>query len=362
VTLRLQRRSGRRVAAWSAIVAAGLAGVRPAMGLEPGVVTRAEALFREGKALLEQREYERACPLLSASFALDPGTGVLLALAVCHEAEGKLASASADYDEVAARAAREGRADRERVARERGPALRTQASTLTIVAPADAPLPAGFVARTDGADLDASSLGAPVPVDGGDHVIEASAAGKKPWLTRIRLAPTGDHRVVVIPALEDVPVSTAVPAAPLPVVVAASPSPAPPSLVRQAAPPTIPTAGTSRLRVAGVALMATGAAAFGVGTFFGLRAMLKNEDSKQGCPGNVCNSDGNDERLAALSAANTATVAFAAGAATAAVGAALYLMARRTAASRGGAPTALGGRVEVGGGGARFLLEVALGR
>lgn len=344
----------RRVVACVVLLAVGFVGLRPAGAQEAGDAARAEAMFREGKGLLERRDYEHACPLLASSFALDPGTGTLLALAICHEAQGKLASASADYDEVAARATREGRADRERVARERGRALRGQASTLVIVTLAAAPLPEGFVVRRDGTPLDASSLGVPVPVDGGEHVIEAVAAHKRPWLARIQLAPTGDRRIVAIPELADAS-AAAVAAAP-PASSAAAP-PSVPSVVRESAPPTSEPTGTSPLRVAGVVLMGTGAVALGVSAFFGVRAKLHNDDSKNGCMGDDCNPQGTADRLAAVSAGNNATSAFVAGLVSAAIGGTLYYVGRHRGAPRSG--SALTGRVEVDRGGARFLLEAA---
>ena len=73
----------------------------------------AESLFQAGKSLLEQKNYEQACPKLSESYRLDPGTGTLLALALCHEGEGRLATAWGEFAEVAARARREHRPDRE---------------------------------------------------------------------------------------------------------------------------------------------------------------------------------------------------------------------------------------------------------
>ena len=48
-------------------------------------VATAEALFREGKRLMEQKSFAAACPKLKESFAQDEATGTLLALALCHQ-------------------------------------------------------------------------------------------------------------------------------------------------------------------------------------------------------------------------------------------------------------------------------------
>src|SRR6478752_1211600 len=76
-----------------------------------GDAATAEALFRDGRALMEAGNYKDACPKLEESYAQDPATGTLLALGICQEHVGKTASAWATYSEVATRAKRDGRAD-----------------------------------------------------------------------------------------------------------------------------------------------------------------------------------------------------------------------------------------------------------
>src|SRR5689334_1948856 len=73
----------------------------------------AEALFREGKQLMADGAFERACPKLAESYRLDPATGALLATALCYERANKLASAWVAYTDAAARAKTEGALDRE---------------------------------------------------------------------------------------------------------------------------------------------------------------------------------------------------------------------------------------------------------
>src|SRR5579883_326916 len=59
----------------------------------------AEALFNEGKRLMNERKFGEACPKFLASQKLDPGVGTQLNLAVCYEANGQTASAWATFKE-----------------------------------------------------------------------------------------------------------------------------------------------------------------------------------------------------------------------------------------------------------------------
>src|ERR1700728_5192737 len=65
----------------------------------------------------------------------------------------------------------------------------------------------------DGVTVDAAVYGVALPVDGGKHVITASAPGKKDWSSEVTLAPTGDHQTLAIPALADAPVAVVAPVA-----------------------------------------------------------------------------------------------------------------------------------------------------
>jgi hypothetical protein len=139
-----------------------------------GSTAAAEVLFQDGRALYEQGKYSEACPKLAESHRLDPATGTLLTLALCHEGEGKLASAWTELMDVKGRARQEGRDDREKIASERADGLRPRLSTLTVEVPAEVAKTEGLEVRVDGLALGAASFGIAVPVDGGEHRIEAS--------------------------------------------------------------------------------------------------------------------------------------------------------------------------------------------
>jgi len=376
--MRLRGSAGMAALGSSALVVCSFVSVESveAKGAEPATSSdtlRAEALFVAGKALLEQHEYARACPLLRDSFDLEPGTGALLALAICLEGQGKLASAAATYEKVALRAAEEQRTDRVRVARDRGAALQQQASTIAIVPPVEPLLSEGFSILRDGVPVGEAQFGVQLPCDGGEHVIEISASGKKPWRTRIWLAPAGDRRTVSIPALDDTSGETTAAAPTLhaaALTMSASTSLTAPSrrMAENAQPRTqISTAAErsepprpgARLRLSSIALLTVGAATLGVGTFYGIRAMVKQEGSQSGCTGNMCGAQGKADRLAALSAGNKATIAFVAGGALAAAGGALLVLSRHVPEMRIGNQATLHGGVALSPAGAGLVLEGA---
>src|SRR5664279_1214733 len=86
-------------------------------------VATAQALFDEGKRLMNAGNFAEGCPKLVESQRLDPGGGTLFAIAICHEGEGKTATAWADYNVALAEARRDNRKDREIAAAEKERAL-----------------------------------------------------------------------------------------------------------------------------------------------------------------------------------------------------------------------------------------------
>lgn len=279
----------------------------------------AESLFREGRALMDKGEYESACPRLSESFAQDAATGTLLALALCQEHVGKTASAWASFSEVVARSRRDGRTDREQAAREHIDLLTPQLSRLTIaVEPAAASTPNLSVTR-DGVLLGSGAWGSALPVDPGEHVVQAVAPGKKTVQVKLMIGSKADAQTVHIPALTEAPLPAAPPAS---------------AALRIAEPGTGAEQGqrASRslpLRPIGLAVGGAGVLALGVSGYFALHAKGLDNDSKAN---EACNAQNQCEPAAlslrhdAVNAANVASVLLVTGAVLTASGVVLWVL------------------------------------
>jgi len=267
-------------------------------------VAAADALFREGKALLDQKNFAAACPKLADSNRLDPQAATLLALAACHEGEGKTASAWAEYNEVADRARQEGRTDGEQAARARSSALEAKLSKLTITPSAMAAATVGLIVKRNGVFV--AALPATIPVDPGEQFLEATAPGKRPYTATLVVAPNGDKKVIEIPRLEDEGAGGGMP-----------------RLYDRASGGRL-----SRMQIGGIAAGAAGLIAIGWGSYFGIRAITLNNDSKAGCDGDACDPDAKQKRLDARSAGNLSTIAFAVGGVLVAGGTTLFILGR----------------------------------
>jgi len=271
----------------------------------------AELLFQQGRDLLRQGKASEACPKLAESQRLDPATGTLLALAMCHEAEGKLASAWAEFVNVEARSRSEGRSDREKVSHDRAAALKARLSTLEIQVPGHLTALEGLEVRRDGVLLGSGAWNTAVPVDGGAHVVEVTARGKTPWKSSVSVKPEGDAQSLKVPDLGAAPVAPVATAS-------ASVSPAPASGNGAK--------GWNTWQWAGVGTGAAGLVALGVGGYFLSAALGKNSDSKNDCRDNLCGDQGTADRNDAISKGNTATWAGIAGGVLVAGGATLFVV------------------------------------
>jgi serine/threonine-protein kinase len=325
--------SGRTALVRIGVVALALCMAAPALAAPTAAdAALAEALFRDARRLMGEKRYPEACAKFAESQRLDPSGGTLLNLAVCHEAEGKLATAWVELNEALAVARRDGRADREKVVRQRLAALDTRLPRLVVVVEGAARLP-GLEIRRDGELIREPAWGLPQPLDPGSYTVVASAPGRKAWEVRVTLAPGKTARVAVVP-LEPLP---AAPAS-APVTPAAAPvTPAPPPAVARVpapAPAAAPPPSTDEPPRRGLhgrvwSLVAGGAGVvlIGVGSAYGASAMSKNDESKSHCRTNVlCDAEGVRLRDDALAAGRLSTWFFVGGAVAVVAGGALWFL------------------------------------
>ena len=271
----------------------------------------AEALFDQGVKMMGEERYAEACPKLAESLRLDVGIGTMLWLADCYGKVGKTASAWAQFREAAWTAEKQNDA-RVKLARQRASELEPQLSKIVVIVPRPVD---GLEVLRDGGVLRSVAWGTEVPVDPGEHTVVVSAPKKKTWQTTVVLLASQRLLAVTVPALEDlVPVLVPAPA-PAPVVDAPVSKPA----VRPSA--------LGAQRVAGLVVAGTGLLALGVGSFYGLRAKSKLDDSSAHCTNNVCDPAGGEARSEARSSATVSTVSFVVGITALAGGGLLYFLA-----------------------------------
>lgn len=258
----------------------------------------AQALFEEGRSLMAEKRWAEACPKLAESQRLDPGGGTLLNLALCHAGDGKTATALVVLHDALATALRDGRADREKLARETIASLENDVPKITIDVPAAARVE-GLEVTLDETSLAHAAWGVAAPVDPGTHVIRATVPGRSPWTAFVSVA-SGERKSITVPYLAEAPAPEA--GAVLPTTEPPTPLDAPPA--------------TRANPVFWVALAVTTAATL-TGIVTGLMALDADATAEKGCMAdrNFCRTqEGRDaaEALPRLSWISTGAFAVAA--------------------------------------------------
>ena len=162
----------------------------------------AALLFEEGRQLMKEGQYERACDKFAKSYALDPSVGALLNEATCREARGQTATAWRRYQQAERAARKKGDKRRARAARERARGLVEMLSYLTIVVP-EAHRVSGLSIRSNGQEIAETLWGQRLPMDPGSYEVQASADGRQTWTRSVAIQTKRAHMILEVPALEE---------------------------------------------------------------------------------------------------------------------------------------------------------------
>ncbi len=259
----------------------------PAEARSPNVI-EAERRFQQAVALMDQRRYDAACPLLKQSHALDPSSGTLLNLGDCYEQLGSTASAYRAFVEARELAVRARKSDRASVAEIRAQRLAPVLRRFSL-APPEA-RPPNLAVRVDGQPIALSSENTELIVDPGRHELWASAPGFSEVRVSVTAPDPGQTTRVSIPPLT------------------------PLSAVASAPDESTGSARFSSRQLAALITGGIGVAGVVVGSVFGLKSSSKHERSDRYCTGNVCRDPRGVELMnEARSAGNVATVSFVVG-------------------------------------------------
>ena len=309
----------RPVASAALLLAATAFTSAPPAYADPADKAAAESLFVEGKSLLDAGKAKEACPKLEESMRLEQATGTLINLARCHEAIGKIATAWAEYKEVAVRSEREGNAARARGATELAAKLEGRVPHMSVAVTKPV---AGMSVERDGRAVGEGSYGAFVAVDPGEHVVVAKAPGHREWSERVNVTGDAARVTVTVPALEE----------------AAAPAPGGEGNTSGATSGgTAPSSRSSSNRTLGFALGGAGVAGVAIGTVFGILTLAKASDVKDDpalCKGG-CTPAGREAADTATVFGVVSTIGFGLGVAGLGAGAVLLLTSGGESSSTG---------------------------
>ncbi|HYP99288.1 MAG TPA: hypothetical protein VER96_11520 [Polyangiaceae bacterium] len=258
-------------------------------------------LFQSGRQLMNDGNYEKACPMLRDSQKADPQPGTLLNLALCYEKLGKTASAWSTYtDLIQSGGPLQQQAAKDAIQR-LGPKLSRLKVELCATPNFDAKQ---LVVRRNGEVLGDSALGRPSPVDAGEYVIEARVPGFEKWSRAVTVGANGDLQTVEVCTLEHEAAALATAAAPAAGVVTATP-PASLAASSDVAQPRAKRDWTPVYIAGGAGIVAAT-----LGTVFGVIAANQKADANKLCPNNACSPAGWEQLDSAKTSADISTVSF----------------------------------------------------
>jgi tetratricopeptide (TPR) repeat protein len=270
-------------------------------------------LFFTARGLMEAGRYAEACSKLAESYRLDPASGTLLNLAVCHESEGRVASAWGEFRQALSDARKANRADREELAKNSIAKLEPELPFLTIVVP-DLVRVRDLEILRNGVALGSGGWGTELPTDPGKVEIVARAPGFLPR-TKIITIQKKQRLSTTIEKLDPAPVAETM---------------------------TVGEPGWSGKRKTGAVLFVAGLAGVGVGTYFGFSALSNRNKSDDNCPlldqERRCSGTGADASSKANLAAWGSNIGLGLGGAALLVGSYLFITGKNEKTEQGSLP------------------------
>ena len=159
----------------------------------------AERLYGEGRTFIEASRWAEACEKLQESEDINRSAGTELNLGLCLEKLGKTASSWVTYKDAGTSFHARGDKDREDYAKKSAARLEPTLSTLRILSTDARP---GLQITLDGVAIGRGSLNSSdLPLNPGEHTVEAKLTGAVPYKTNVTLGPNADKKTITIPEL-----------------------------------------------------------------------------------------------------------------------------------------------------------------
>ena len=261
----------------------------------------ADALFREGRALVKEGKFAAGCAKLEGSQNLDPAPGTLLALADCFEKDGRLASAWSTWNDAVVLSRQRNDKRRMETAEDRAKKLEPKVPKLQVDVSSESAVE-GLVVKRNDKIIESSIFGSAIPVDPGQQAISATAPGREPWSTSVDIkAEPGVTNVKV-------PVLVKLPDAPKVEVPKEKPLPE--------APQSLPPPKSNTHRTVGIALTSIGIVGLAGGAALGGFTFLNVSKAEGQCDSSnppQCSQEGLDAYQSADLTAKISNISFGAG-------------------------------------------------
>lgn len=290
------------------VLACALAVSSPSLAFADEPDPRAREAMVNGQKAMTQRKYAEACSAYEEANRLSADVSAALGLAECSAAQGKTASAWGNYTLAATRAEKL-KDPRETVARAKAAELAPQLGRVVVVPPPGAR--ESLAVDIDGRPIPHDKWNTELPVDPGSHSVSAATLVGSTWSSRIDVPAAGGVITVKIPA----------------VIIGNGSGELPTKLETPPPDPHYNPGGAQR--VIGLVTGGLGLVGLGLGSYFGLRAASKLNDSNAGhCRiDDHCDKIGVSLRDDFQTAAAASTAAFIAGSVLTAAGVVLYITA-----------------------------------